>query len=218
MSRIEYRYILLDDTASYLDDMQLRLGTFFDLAVNQCNLLGQRAAEIFVDSGLSRKFELRTPKYVAGMSGTELLEHAFRRLGIDLAVPNDPRWPTSPDYWTGYTLPCFQVATGCTYRRLFEQLTYDEIRGMHYRYQERTEDEFVQAVLELVKRHNPQNRLRQMRKECGITQSSLAATSRVSLRSIQLYEQGEKDINRAAADTVRRLALALHCSMEDLLG
>lgn len=49
------------------------------------------------------------------------------------------------------------------------------------------------------------------------TQSKLAETSGVNVRMIQHYEQGVKDINRAAALTVYRLAQALDCTVEDLL-
>lgn len=49
------------------------------------------------------------------------------------------------------------------------------------------------------------------------TQSKLAEESGVNVRMIQHYEQGVKDINRAAALTVHRLAQALDCTVEDLL-
>ena len=44
-----------------------------------------------------------------------------------------------------------------------------------------------------------------------------AKRSNVSLRSIQMYEQRNKDINKASAETVLSLAKVLGCTMEDLL-
>ena len=41
--------------------------------------------------------------------------------------------------------------------------------------------------------------------------------SGVSLRSIQMYEQRNKDINKAQSESLYRLAKALGCTMEDLL-
>ena len=41
--------------------------------------------------------------------------------------------------------------------------------------------------------------------------------SGVSLRSIQMYEQRNKDINKAQAESLYCLAKALGCTMEDLL-
>lgn len=60
-------------------------------------------------------------------------------------------------------------------------------------------------------------RLYRQRKICGVSQKQLAEASGVGLRSIQLYEQRQKNINHAAAETLYRLAFALHCSMENLL-
>lgn len=56
-----------------------------------------------------------------------------------------------------------------------------------------------------------------IRNDKRITQSALAERSGVSVRMIQHYEQGVKDINAAAALTVSKLAQALGCSVEDLL-
>lgn len=47
------------------------------------------------------------------------------------------------------------------------------------------------------------------RHKCGLTQKQLAEKAGVSVKSIQNYECGERDIKRARADTVLRLAQVL---------
>ena len=59
--------------------------------------------------------------------------------------------------------------------------------------------------------------LQERRKAKGISQAQLAEASGVGLPIIQKYERGAKDINRAAAISVKALADALGCRMEDLL-
>ena len=59
--------------------------------------------------------------------------------------------------------------------------------------------------------------LKRIREERGLSQTKLAEESGVSVRMIQHYEQGVKDLNRAQAITVHRLARALNCKVEDLL-
>lgn len=59
--------------------------------------------------------------------------------------------------------------------------------------------------------------LKRIRESKGITQRQLADASGVSLRMIQHYEQGFKDINMAAAVSVVRLADALGCDVHDIL-
>ena len=57
----------------------------------------------------------------------------------------------------------------------------------------------------------------------GITQKQVAQAAGISLRTYQDYEQGSKDINKASAWTVYRLACALtgltgrRYAVEDLL-
>lgn len=60
-------------------------------------------------------------------------------------------------------------------------------------------------------------KLQEKRKAAGLTQAQLAAASGLSVRTIQHYEQGMLDFNKAAAVTVWRLARALGCQVEDLL-
>lgn len=59
--------------------------------------------------------------------------------------------------------------------------------------------------------------LKRIRKIYGCSQKKLAEMSGVSLRSIQMYEQRNKDINKAQSESLYRLAKALGCKMEDLL-
>lgn len=62
------------------------------------------------------------------------------------------------------------------------------------------------------------NRLKQKRTEKGLTQSELAESAGVSLRMIQHYEQGFKDINKAQAITAIRIADALGCDVRDIMN
>lgn len=60
-------------------------------------------------------------------------------------------------------------------------------------------------------------KIQEIRKARGLSQRQLAEASGVNVRVLQHYEQGFKDINKAAAETVKALADALNVRMEDLL-
>lgn len=62
------------------------------------------------------------------------------------------------------------------------------------------------------------NNLKRVRTEKGMSQSDLAEASGVSVRMIQHYEQGVRDINKAEALSVLRLADALGCDVRDILA
>lgn len=59
--------------------------------------------------------------------------------------------------------------------------------------------------------------LQDMRKKANLSQSELAAVSGVKLRTIQTYEIGHRDINGAKLDTLCKLALAMNCTIYDIL-
>ena len=59
--------------------------------------------------------------------------------------------------------------------------------------------------------------LKEMREKCGMSQSNLADNSGVNIRTIQSYEQGLKDINKAQVRIVQSLSKALGCAIEDLI-
>ena len=68
-----------------------------------------------------------------------------------------------------------------------------------------------------MKEHFTETSLKRIRTAYGLTQAELAKRSGVSLRSIQMYEQRNKDINKASVETVYGLARVLGCSVEDLI-
>ena len=68
-----------------------------------------------------------------------------------------------------------------------------------------------------MKNLNDINNLKRIREESGISQAKLAEMSGASPRMIPKYETREKDINKAQAMTVFKLAKSLGVSVEDLL-
>lgn len=92
---------------------------------------------------------------------------------------------------------------------------FDQHTATHYRKMYQVEDIWHFTEKEIAKRTGQM--LKRFREDAGLSQSKLAEQSGVSVRMIQHYEQGVKDINKAEALTVYRLAQALNCYMEDLL-
>lgn len=59
--------------------------------------------------------------------------------------------------------------------------------------------------------------IQRIRKEKGISVADLAERSEVNIRMIRYYETGYKDINKAEALTVHKIATVLNCTVGDLL-
>jgi len=60
--------------------------------------------------------------------------------------------------------------------------------------------------------------LKRIREANNLSQSQLAERSGVTLRSIQVYEQNHRDINKSQAIVLYKLSQALGCKIEDLLN
>ncbi|PWJ49365.1 helix-turn-helix transcriptional regulator [Faecalicatena contorta] len=61
------------------------------------------------------------------------------------------------------------------------------------------------------------NRLQELRKRTGYSQSELSKITGISTKHIQGIEGGRKDLNKLAGDAVYRLTLALRCDIEDII-
>ncbi len=76
---------------------------------------------------------------------------------------------------------------------------------------------FIEAMDKKIAERSISTNLKNIRPNRGFSQSELSAASGVGLHSIQLYEQRVNDIDKAQAQTIYKLSLALGCDMEDLL-
>ena len=76
---------------------------------------------------------------------------------------------------------------------------------------------FADIVDEKVREYYADTNLKRLRTLHGYTQAELAERSGVSLRSIQMYEQRRKDINKASVEAVYRISKVLGCTIEDLI-
>ena len=88
---------------------------------------------------------------------------------------------------------------------------------MYYTLHEADITKFVDIVNERMREYFPETNLKRIRVAYGCTQSELAKKADVSLRSIQMYEQRNKNINKASAETLLSLSKVLGCTMEDLI-
>lgn len=60
--------------------------------------------------------------------------------------------------------------------------------------------------------------LKEMRLNKNMSQAQLAMLANISLRTLQEYEQGRKDIRNAKVLTVLKLSQILDCDIKDILN
>lgn len=77
--------------------------------------------------------------------------------------------------------------------------------------------QFVDKMNAPYRKAKPDTNLQIIRKLRSLGQKKLADRSGIPIRTIQQYEQRQKDINKARSDTLHGLAATLDCRMEELL-
>ena len=77
--------------------------------------------------------------------------------------------------------------------------------------------QFVDHMNEMIRNMKTDTNLKLLRLRAGLSQSKLAEASGVPLRTIQQYEQRQKNINKAQAEYLFMLASALSCDPVDLI-
>jgi len=189
-----------------------------DYAVNDCDINGCMFLHMFISSGLAQQFERGDPKVVAGKSGVELaIEVITKTSGVaPKAVPSMTDHKSS-EYWGGWALAQYQWYTARSFSSILRFMPFSDILNMYYTLHEADITKFYETAEEIYQNARPQTNLKRIREANGLSQSGLANESGVTLRSIQKYEQRNKNINKAQALTVVKIARALGCEVEDLM-
>ena len=202
----------------YLNDAKSSMSEFFDYLVNDCGFEADWAASVFVASGYAGLFERGNPGVVACMSGVELARAAVEKVYAKKVLPARKRPERlSPEYWAGWTLAEYQWYSGHSFASIFSVLKFSGIVSLYPVFHEMDVMRFVEYAEERFSEAPQVSRLKVLRESRGLSQSRLAEASGVSLRSIQMYEQGHNDIEKAQGNTLYRLSRVIGCSIEDLI-
>ena len=202
----------------YLSSAQAALGDAFDYAINVCNIPGADFVKLFIASTVSKRLENGEPAYLSGKSGIEIaLDVIFEVTGRQLEAIQQERMDRSREYWIGWAIAYYQWYSDRKYSEIFQALSFSDMQKLYSTLHEADVSKFVEATDKLVKEHFADTNLKRIRTSYGCTQAELARRSGVGLRSIQMYEQRNKDINRASVESIYRLSKVLGCTVEDLI-
>ena len=201
----------------FLDDAMETLGSAVEYAVLSLNIEGQEFLDLFLASGIAERFGHGDAMYVSGMSGIELARKVLTICGKTIpAYTENTSCHYSPEYWVGWILAYYQWYCGKPFSMILPKLCYQSLRNLYGVLHEADPSKAVSVFDELLSEQAETN-LARYRKARGLSQSQLANASGLSLRSIQLYEQRQNDINNAQYNRLQALANTLGCKIEDLL-
>ena len=203
---------------TYLSKAQATLGDAFDYAINTCHIPGTNFIKLFTASSISRRMENGEPAYLVGKSGIEIAADVLlETTGKQLEAEPQEHFGRSREYWIGWVVCYYQWYSSRSYSEIFAVITFEDLANMYYTLHEADITKFVDIADARMRDHFKETNLKRIRSFYGCTQAELAKRSGVSLRSVQMYEQRNKDINKASAETLYRIAKVLGCNMESLL-
>ncbi len=202
----------------YLERAMSVLARMLDYAVYDLKYDITEFFNLFISSGLARKFETGDPSVVAGRSGVELAYMVLETTGMkNNFIKPQYSADRSEEYWTGWALAYYQWYTSLSFAEIIKDIPVKDIKDLYDPYHEMDIRQFCDRMNEMYKAAKPETNLKILRRESGLSQSQLAAESGISVRTIQNYEQRVKDINKAQADNLMMIAYVLNCSIEDLM-
>ena len=204
----------------YLNDAMMNLAEALDVAANVYKFKLDFFMHLFINSGIAAQFEVGNPRFVAGKSGTELVQCVVEKTygGDSLKKIKSSFSNPSVEYWTGWVLAYYQWSSGKSFRDIQKIITVEELSQKYNPYHEMDEEKIVEYINSKAEHSDAVRRLQAYRKLYGLSQSELAREAGINLRTLQQYEIGAKDINKAAASTVLSLSKVLKCRPEDLCG
>ena len=203
---------------AYLEKARTALGRMLDFAVYDLKYDLSDFFDLFLTSGIAALFAQGDCSVTVGMSGVELAYRVLEASG----VPHErvkPQYTAdrSPEYWAGWALAYYQWETALSFAEINRCIPIGDVVQLYSPYHEMDIRQFCDRMNELYRAAQPETQLKQRRKNAGLSQRELAERSGVPIRTIQQYEQRQKSINKAQAESLVMLAKALCCGVEDLL-
>lgn len=202
----------------YLERARSVMAHMLDYAVHGLGYELEDFFKQFLVSEICPKFERGQASVIAGKSGTELVLEIVERDPTE----DDQRGEIvlmhrSPEYWLGWSLAYYQWYSNMHFSEIMDSVSIKDMRSMYDKYHEMDIRHFAERMDELCHEIRRESRLKAYRNRIGLSQSELAKKTDIPLRTIQQYEQCQKNINKAQAEYLVRLSKSLYCEPEDLL-
>lgn len=201
----------------YLDKARTALGRMLDFAVYDLHYDIDEFFELFMASGIARRFERGDATVLVGKSGVELVYEVERSVGKVNHIKPKYAANRSAEYWAGWALAYYQWESALKFSEIVRCITIKDIVAMYSPYHEMDIRQFTDKMNGLYRLANPETNLKRLRKRVGFSQKELAECSEIPLRTIQQYEQRQKSINKAQVMYAVMLAKALGCEVADLM-
>lgn len=202
----------------YLEKARTAMGRMLDFAVYDLHYDITSFFDMFIDCGVADRFGRGDFSVIVGMSGVELAYYVLECAGIrgERIAPHYTM-DRSEEYWAGWALAYYQWETAMSFAEIVKLIPIADIAALYSPYHEMDIRCFVDKMNDMYRAARPDTNLKRLRQAAGFSQRELSEMSGVPLRTIQQYEQRQKNINKAQAEYLVMLSRALCCDVDALL-
>lgn len=203
---------------TYLEKARTALGRMLDFAVYDLKYNIEDFFDLFLLSGIAKRFENGDFHVLVGKSGVELAYEVLETTrGPMERISPKYTLERSEEYWTGHVLAYYQWLTALSFSQINQCIPIKTVQNLYSPYHEMDIRQFCDKMNQLYQTAKPETNLKLLRLRAGLTQSQLAELSEVPLRTLQQYEQRQKNINKAQVSYIIRLSQTLYCEPKELL-
>lgn len=200
---------------NYLLNYKEKIAYVFSYAIDNLNIDIDEFENRFKNFEYITLLEKGDPHFVSGTSAIELVHEIFKEIKIDKTKFN--LYSFSKAYWAGYYLSHYAWYSSYSYKEIFSHIPLKVIISLYNPYHEMDISKFIDFMdLQMDKKRAIA--LKKIRIKKNMTQKELSIISNVSLRMIELYEEGRNDIKKAEVGTIYKLAKALDVTIEELIS
>ena len=202
----------------YLEKARTALGRMLDFAVYDLQYDIADFFHLFLSSGVADRFGKGDFSVIVGMSGVELAYLVLDTVQDNLdRIKPQYTMDRSEEYWTGWALAYYQWETALSFEDIIQHIPIKTILSLYSPYHEMDIRQFCDKMNELYRSAQPETNLKLLRQKAGLSQRELAELSGIPVRTIQQYEQRQKNINKAKAEYLIMLSQTLCCGIDQLI-
>ena len=222
-----------------------KLGKMLDFSVHSLHMDAANMLALFAASDYSALFERGDIRTIVGMSGIELAYDVLGRCGISYdRVPARHTRGLSPEYYLGCCVADIQYRLCIPFSEILKDFSCQDFISNHAAartdslaslpltisqedrslglldFGKKFAADAVKAYIDSRRAAGGSNTgelLKKARIKNGLSQSALAKAANVPLRTLQQYEQGQKDIGKARAEYIIALASVLNTEPSKLI-
>ena len=165
----------------YLDKARTALGRMLDFAVYDLKYDIAEFFNLFIKSGVAKRFETGDFTVLVGMSGVELAYEVLEQSGVESErIKPNYAFSGSEEFWTGWALAYYQWETAMSFAEIVQYVPIKDMIALYMPYHEMDIRQFVDQVNAMYKAAKPETSCQEL------SNKVIVRTSKIFIDDLEL--------------------------------